>query len=51
MVQPAKLSPCDIFVVEHANGSRAWMADLPRAVAERIAYRNGDAIFGNMMKP
>ena len=31
--------------------SRAWMADLPRDVAERIAYRNGDAIFGNMMKP
>ena len=39
------------YVVEHANWSRGWMADLPRDVAERIAYRNGDAIFGNMMKP
>ncbi|HTE13921.1 MAG TPA: hypothetical protein VK642_02475 [Burkholderiales bacterium] len=39
------------YVVEHANWSRGWLADLPRDVAERIAYRNGDAIFGNMMKP
>ncbi len=39
------------YVVEHANWSRAWMADLPREVAERIAYRNGDAIFGSMLKP
>ena len=39
------------YVVEHANWSRAWMADLPRDVAERIAYRNGDAIFGNLLKP
>ena len=39
------------YVVEHANWSRGWMADLPKDVAERIAYRNGDAIFGNLMKP
>lgn len=39
------------YVVEHANWSRAWMADLPRDVAERIAYRNGDAVFGSLLKP
>ena len=39
------------YVVEHANWSRGWMADLPRDVAERIAYRNGDAIFGSLLKP
>jgi Amidohydrolase len=33
------------FIVEHANWSRAWLADLPPALAERIAYRNGDALF------
>ncbi len=39
------------YVVEHANWSRGWMAELPRDVAERIAYKNGDAIFANAMKP
>ncbi len=39
------------YVVEHANWSRAWMAELPREVAECIAYRNGDAIFGSLLKP
>jgi len=39
------------YVVEHANWSRGWMGDLPRDIAERIAYRNGDAIFGDMLKP
>jgi Amidohydrolase len=38
------------FVVEHANWSRQWLADLPTAVAERIAYKNGEALFGSMMK-
>lgn len=38
-------------VVEHANWSRAWMAELPREVAEKIAYRNADALFGGMLKP
>ena len=33
------------YIVEHANWSRAWLADLPPALAERIAYRNGDALF------
>lgn len=38
------------YVVEHANWSRGWMAELPREVAEKIAYRNGDALFGGMLK-
>ena len=33
------------YIVEHANWSRAWLADLPPTLAERIAYRNGDALF------
>ncbi len=33
------------YIVEHANWSRAWLADLPSALAERIAWRNGDALF------
>jgi predicted TIM-barrel fold metal-dependent hydrolase len=33
------------YIVEHANWSRAWLADLPPALAERLAYRNGDALF------
>jgi len=37
------------YVVEHANWSRAWMKDLPPDVAERIAYRNGEAVFGGPM--
>ncbi len=38
------------YVVEHAQWSRGWLADLPRDVAERIAYRNGEALFGSMLK-
>jgi hypothetical protein len=38
------------FVVEHANWSRQWLSDLPPEVAERIAYKNGDALFGHMLK-
>jgi hypothetical protein len=33
------------YVPEHASWSRAWLADLPREVAERIAFRNGQALF------
>lgn len=36
------------YIVEHANWSREWLKDLPRDVAEKIAYRNGEALFGNM---
>jgi len=38
------------FVVEHANWSRQWLADLPAEVAERIAWKNGEALFGSMLK-
>jgi predicted TIM-barrel fold metal-dependent hydrolase len=34
------------FVPEHAAWSRAWLADLPPEVAERIAHRNGEALLG-----
>lgn len=33
------------YVVEHAAWSRAWLADLPTPLAERIAWRNADALF------
>lgn len=39
------------YVGEHANWTRAWLADLPRDVAERIGYRNGEALFGAMLQP
>ena len=32
-------------VAEHARWSRQWLADLPPEVAERIAWRNGEALF------
>ncbi len=34
------------YVVEHARWSRAWLAQLPAEVAERIAWRNGEALVG-----
>ncbi len=33
------------YIVEHAAWSRAWLSDLPPALAEKIAWRNGDALF------
>ncbi len=33
------------YIVEHAGWSRAWLSDLPPALAERIAWRNGEALF------
>jgi hypothetical protein len=33
------------YVVEHAKLARRWLAQLPRDVAERIAWRNGEALF------
>ena len=36
------------YVVEHARWSREWLADLPRDVAERIAWRNGETLFASM---
>ena len=35
------------YLVEHANWSRAWLSDLPKPLAERIAWRNGEALFGS----
>lgn len=33
------------YIEEHARWSRAWLADLPRPLAEKIAYRNAEALF------
>ncbi|MFN7345353.1 MAG: amidohydrolase [Betaproteobacteria bacterium] len=33
------------YVVEHARWARAWLAQLPAAVAERVAFRNGEQLF------
>jgi hypothetical protein len=35
------------YVAEHAEWSRAWLADLPRNVAENIAWKNGERVFGS----
>ncbi len=37
------------YVVEHAGWSRRWLAELPSEVAERIAWKNGEALFGGML--
>ena len=37
------------FIVEHARWSRAWLSDLPPDVAERIAFRNGEALFADSL--
>ncbi|MGE0659041.1 MAG: amidohydrolase family protein [Reyranellaceae bacterium] len=34
-----------LYIEEHAKWSRAWLADLPRDLAERIAFRNAEALF------
>ena len=39
------------YVVEHAHWSRQWLGDLPRDVAERIAWKNGQTLFGGLLKP
>ncbi len=33
------------YVVEHARWARQWLAALPPAVAEKIAWRNGETLF------
>ena len=33
------------YIAEHAHWSRAWLAELPAALAERIAWRNAEALF------
>jgi hypothetical protein len=37
------------YIPEHAQWSRAWLGDLPREVAERIAWKNGEQIFGSLL--
>ena len=34
------------YIAEHARWSREWLADLPREVAEKIGYKNGERLFG-----
>ena len=38
------------YIPEHADWSRRWLADLPRDVAERIAWKNGEEIFGSLLQ-
>jgi hypothetical protein len=37
------------YVGEHASWSRQWLSDLPRNVAERIAWKNGENLFGGTL--
>ena len=34
------------YVIEHAGWARGWLGDLPADTAERLAWRNGEALFG-----
>ena len=36
------------YVGEHARLARQWLSELPRDVAERIAFGNGERLFGSM---
>lgn len=38
------------YIVEHADWSRAWLADLPSEIAEKIGWRNGETLFAAMME-
>lgn len=37
------------YIGEHARWSREWLADLPKDVAERIAWKNGETVFGGLL--
>jgi hypothetical protein len=39
------------YIPGHAEWSRRWLDDLPRDVAERIAWKNGETIFGSLLQP
>jgi predicted TIM-barrel fold metal-dependent hydrolase len=39
------------YIGEHADWSRAWLADLPRELAERIAWKNGESLFASFSQP
>jgi len=34
------------YIAEHARWSRQWLSDLPRDVAEKIGFKNGERLFG-----
>ena len=34
------------FIEEHARLARLWLSELPHEVAEKIGWRNGEAVFG-----
>jgi hypothetical protein len=36
------------YIDEHANTSRRWLASLPKGLAERIAFRNAEAMLGHV---
>lgn len=38
------------YVAEHADWSRAWLADLPAALAENIAWRNAEDLLARVRK-
>lgn len=38
------------YVGEHAAWSRQWLAGLPKDVAERIAWKNGEQVFGSLLQ-
>jgi predicted TIM-barrel fold metal-dependent hydrolase len=35
------------YIEEHAKWSRGWLADLPKPLAEKIAWRNAEALFAH----
>ena len=37
------------YVGEHAEWSRQWLKDLPREVAEQIAWKNGERVFASLL--
>ena len=37
------------YVIGHAALARGWLADLPAEAAEQIAWRNGEALFGDAL--
>jgi predicted TIM-barrel fold metal-dependent hydrolase len=39
------------YIPGHADWSRQWLADLPKDVAERIAWKNGEQVFGSLLQP
>ncbi|MBX3454030.1 amidohydrolase [Ferrovibrio sp.] len=38
------------YVIEHAKYSRAWLADLPSDVADKIGWQNGERLFAKMLE-